>query len=57
LAYADGVNIDTMQKNTNGLIDVRKEVGQEVGQEVISDRTKYKLMSRYQKTGNKSTYR
>jgi hypothetical protein len=46
LAYADdvnilGKNIDTIQKNTEGLLDAGKEVGLEVN----SEKTKYMLMS------------
>jgi exonuclease III len=53
LAYADdvnivGENIDTM-KNTKTLFDASKEVGLEVNPE----KTKYMLMSRSQKTGQK----
>jgi hypothetical protein len=53
LAYADdvnilGENIDTIQKNTEALIDAGKEVGLEVN----SKKTKYMLMSR-KKTGQK----
>jgi hypothetical protein len=47
LAYADdvnvlGENIDTIQKNTEALLDADKEVGLEVN----SEKTKYMLMSR-----------
>jgi hypothetical protein len=47
LAYADNVNIlgestDTVQKNTEALLDAGKEVGLEVN----SEKTKYMLMSR-----------
>jgi hypothetical protein len=47
LAYADdvnilGENIDTVQKNTQALLDAGKEVGLEVN----SEKTKYMLVSR-----------
>jgi hypothetical protein len=53
LAYSDdinilGENIDTMQKNTEALLDASKEVDLEVN----SDKTKYMLMSR-KKAGQK----
>jgi hypothetical protein len=53
LAYADDVNIlrenrDTIQKNTEALLDARKKVGLEVN----SEKTKYMLMSR-KKAGQK----
>jgi hypothetical protein len=49
LVYADDVNllgdnIDTIKKNTETLIDPRKEVGLEVNTEKI----KYMLLSRHQ---------
>jgi hypothetical protein len=52
LAYADDVNllgdnIDTINKNTQTLIDASKEVGLEVNIE----KTKYMLMSRDQNAG------
>jgi hypothetical protein len=52
LAYADDVNllgdnIDTINKNTETLIDASKEVGLEVNVE----KTKYMLMSRDQNAG------
>jgi hypothetical protein len=54
LAYADDVNIvreniDTIKKNTDALLDSSKEVGLEVNPE----KTKYMLMSRRQKIGQK----
>jgi hypothetical protein len=52
LAYADDVNllgdiIDTINKNTETLIDASKEVGLEVN----IDKTKYMLVSRDQNAG------
>jgi ribosomal protein S2 len=54
LAYAHDVNIvaekvDTVKKNTEALLDATKEVGLEVNPE----KTKYMLISRNQKTGQK----
>jgi hypothetical protein len=54
LAYADdvnivGENIDTIQKNTKALVDASKEVGLEVNPE----KTKYMLVSRCQKAGQR----
>jgi hypothetical protein len=54
LAYADDViivggNTDTVKKNTEALLDASKEVGLEVNPE----ETKYMLMSRGQKIGQK----
>jgi hypothetical protein len=52
LAYADDVNqlgdnIDTVEKNTEALINAIKEVGLETNVE----KTKYMLLSRYQNAG------
>jgi hypothetical protein len=54
LAYADdvhivGENMDTIKKNTEALSDASKQTGLEVNPE----KTKYMLMSRSQKTGQK----
>jgi hypothetical protein len=54
LAYADDVNIveeniDTIKKGMEALLDASKDVGLEVNPE----KTKYMLMSRSQKTGQK----
>jgi hypothetical protein len=56
LAYADdinivGENIDTIQKNTKVLLDASKEVGLEVNPE----KTKYMLVSRCQKAGQRQS--
>jgi hypothetical protein len=52
LAYADDVNllgdnVDTINKNTEILIDARKEVGLEV----TVEKTKYMLVSHHQNAG------
>jgi hypothetical protein len=54
LACADDVNIvgetiDTIQKNTKAVLDTSKEVGLEV----TPEKTKYMLVSCYQKAGHK----
>jgi coproporphyrinogen III oxidase-like Fe-S oxidoreductase len=56
LAYADdvnivGENIDTIQRNTKALLDASKEVGLEVNPE----ETKYMLVSRCQKAGQRQS--
>jgi hypothetical protein len=56
LAYADdvnivGENIDTIQRNTKVLLDAGKEVGLEVNPE----KTKYMLMSKCQKAGQRQS--
>jgi hypothetical protein len=57
LAYADDVNLlgdnkDTINKNTETLIDASKEVGLEINVE----KTKYMLLSRHQNVGQKIKY-
>jgi hypothetical protein len=52
LAYADDVNLlgdnmDTVNKNTETLIDVSKDVGLEIN----VDKSKYMLLSRHQNVG------
>jgi hypothetical protein len=54
VGYAGDVNIleekiDTVKKNRGAMLDACKEVGLEVNPE----KTKYMLMSRYQKAGQK----
>jgi hypothetical protein len=56
LAYAADVNIvgeyiDTIQKNTNVLLDASKDVGLEVN----AEKTKYVLVSRCQKAGQRQS--
>jgi hypothetical protein len=56
LAYANdvyivGENIDTIQRNTKALLDASKEVGLEVNPE----KTKYMLVSRCQKAGQRQS--
>jgi sorting nexin-29 len=56
LAYADdinivGENIDTIQRNTKALLDVSKEVGLEVNPE----KTRYMIVSRCQKAGQRQS--
>jgi hypothetical protein len=56
LAYADdvnivGENIDTIQRNKKALLDASKEDGLEVNPE----KTKYMLMSRCQKAGQRQS--
>jgi coproporphyrinogen III oxidase-like Fe-S oxidoreductase len=56
LAYADefnivGENIDTIHKNTKAVLDASKEVGLEVNPE----KTKYMLVSRCQKAGQRQS--
>jgi hypothetical protein len=55
-AYADdviivGENIDTIQRNTRALLDASKEVGLEVN----PDKTKYMLLSKCQKAGQRKS--
>jgi coproporphyrinogen III oxidase-like Fe-S oxidoreductase len=54
LAYADdvnivGENIDTIQRNTKAILNASKEVGLEVNPE----KTKYMLVSRCRKAGQR----
>jgi hypothetical protein len=54
LTYADdinivGENVDTVKKNTEAVLDASKEVGLEVN----TEKTKYMLVSRSQKIGQK----
>jgi hypothetical protein len=56
LGYANdfnivGENLDTIQKNTNALLDASKEFGLEVN----PDKTKYMLVSRCQKAGQRQS--
>jgi hypothetical protein len=56
LTYADdvsivGENIDTIQRNTKAVLDASKEFGLEVNLE----KTKYMLVSRYQKAGQRQS--
>jgi hypothetical protein len=56
VAYADdvniaGENIDTTEKNTKALLDASKEVGLEVNPE----KTRYMLVSRCQKAGQRQS--
>jgi hypothetical protein len=56
LAYADddnivGENVDTIQRNTKALLDGSKEVGLED----IPEKTKYMLVSRCQKAGQRQS--
>jgi nitrous oxide reductase len=56
LVYADDVNIvteniDTIQKNTKAVLDTSKEVGLEVNPQ----NTKYMLVSRCQKAGQRQS--
>jgi hypothetical protein len=48
LAYADDINLmDTIEKNTETLIDASKEIGLEINVETI----RYMLLSRHQTAG------
>jgi hypothetical protein len=56
LAYADDIiivveNIDTIQKNTKSLLDASKEVGLEVN----TEKTKYMLVSRCHRAGQRQS--
>jgi hypothetical protein len=58
LAYADDVNllgddINTIKRNAEVLL----EAGRQVGLEVNSEKTKYMLVSRHQKTGGQNYLR
>jgi hypothetical protein len=47
LVCADDVNLDTIKKNVETLIDASKDVGLEVN----TEKTKYMLLSRHQNAG------
>jgi hypothetical protein len=54
LAYADDVNIDTIKRNRESLIDASKEIDREINVE----KPKYMLLSRHQsrsKSGRKNS--